>query len=58
MAYNLLHLSLTNGSDGVLDIYYPSWRLNVASNLKLLSVVSKLWEIGFNSHHEDESSVE
>lgn len=47
-----------NGSGGVLDIYYPSWKMNVATNLKLLSVVSQLWEIGFNSHHEDESLVE
>ena len=59
MAYYLSHLSSTNGTGGVLDIYYPSWKMNVAvTNLKLLSVVSQLWEIGFNSHHEDESLVE
>jgi hypothetical protein len=44
---NLRNLSSTNGSGGVLDLYYEDWRLNVAMNEKLFQCTTELWQASF-----------
>jgi hypothetical protein len=43
----LAQLSSTNGSGGVLDIFYEDWKMNVASNPRLFSLTTQLWEAFF-----------
>lgn len=45
--HNLQRLSSTNGSGGVLDIFYPGWKMDVATNPRLFCVTCQLWEIAF-----------
>ena len=40
---HLSQLSSTNGSGGVLDIFYPAWKLQLQTNPKLFSIISQLW---------------
>jgi ectoine hydroxylase-related dioxygenase (phytanoyl-CoA dioxygenase family) len=42
-AYTLEKLSSTNGSGGVLDIFYEPWKLRVNENKKIFSAISQLW---------------
>lgn len=44
-AANLTYASSTNGSGGILDIYYPPWKMKLATNRHLLSIVCQLWEL-------------
>lgn len=41
--HNLTELSSTNGSGGVLDIFYPSWKMSIALNKRLFQMTSQLW---------------
>ncbi|CAK4660410.1 hypothetical protein AeMF1_015120 [Aphanomyces euteiches] len=43
-AHNLKRLSSTGGAGGILDLFYPSWRLKVAENSKVFDVISDLWD--------------
>jgi len=49
--HRLRELSSTNGSGGVLDIFYPKWKLEVALHPKFFSIISQLWEASF--HHKE-----
>ena len=40
-------LSSTNGSGGVLDIFYPEWKMKVASNPRLFHATCQLWEAAY-----------
>lgn len=42
-AQNLLKLSSTNGSGGVLDIFYQDFQLEIGSNEKLFRATQQLW---------------
>lgn len=48
--HNLKKLSSTNGSGGVLDIFYPQWKFKMAMNPTFFSIISQLWQVGF--HHD------
>jgi hypothetical protein len=42
-------LSSTNGSGGVLDIFYDDWKLHgIATNAKLFSITTQLWKAAYN----------
>lgn len=41
-------LSSTNGSGGVLDIFYDHWKLEVATHPKLFAATQQLWKEGYN----------
>ncbi|KAF0700329.1 Aste57867_9142 [Aphanomyces stellatus] len=43
-ANNLKNLSSTGGAGGILDLFYPSWRLAVAENGGVFNVISDLWD--------------
>ena len=45
-------LSSTNGSGGVLDVFYAAWKMDIATNEKLLSVIAQLWDVGFGTCSE------
>lgn len=40
----LCQLSTTNGSGGVLDIFYEEWKVRVASSPKLFALTTELWD--------------
>ena len=40
---NLRTLSSTGGAGGVINIFYPSWRMKIIQNIKLISIISQLW---------------
>lgn len=40
-------LSSTNGSGGVLDLFYPEWKMQVASNPRLFNATCQLWEAAY-----------
>ena len=42
--HRLATLSSTNGSGGVLDVFYDEWKLELAVNAKLFRMTSQLWE--------------
>ncbi|KAL3908432.1 MAG: hypothetical protein SGILL_008481, partial [Bacillariaceae sp.] len=42
-------LSSTNGSGGVLDIFYDDWKLQgIATHSKLFSITKQLWKAAYN----------
>jgi hypothetical protein len=43
----LQKLSSTNGSGGVLDLFYDDWKMNVATNPRLFSITTQLWESAY-----------
>ena len=46
-------LSSTNGSGGVLDIFYDDWKLKlIATNPKLFAVTQQLWKAVYNNCQE------
>lgn len=47
------NLSSTNGSGGVLDLFYETWKLDIATNIKLWSITQQLWAAAYC--HEGES---
>jgi hypothetical protein len=42
--HQLRQLSSTNGSGGVLDIFYDPWKLSIATNPTLFALTTELWE--------------
>lgn len=40
-------LSSTNGSGGVLDIFYPEWKMKVACNKRLFHATCQLWQAAY-----------
>lgn len=57
-AHNLKTLSSTNGSGGILDIFYPPWKLKLCENEKMVAILSQLWAAGFRNHEREWSSEE
>lgn len=51
--HNLTKLSSTNGSGGVLDIFYPSWKMSLALNERLFQMTSQLWREAYCHSGED-----
>lgn len=49
-AQQLVNLSSTNGSGGVLDIFYERWKFNVALHPNLFAMTSQLWKAAYDSH--------
>ena len=39
-------LSSTNGSGGVLDVFYEDWKFEVSTNPKLYAITRQLWKAG------------
>jgi hypothetical protein len=48
-ASGLRSLSSTNGSGGVLDFFYPAFKLKLAEHPKLFGAISELWSATFAS---------
>jgi hypothetical protein len=43
------HLSSTNGSGGILDIFYDDWKMfGVATHPKLFAITTQLWKAAYN----------
>ena len=43
-ARSLQQLSTTNGSGGVLDIFYEDWKLDICQTENLFRITTQLWE--------------
>jgi hypothetical protein len=41
------NLSSTNGSGGVLDIFYEDWKMDISSNPRLFSITNQLWKAAY-----------
>mmetsp|Transcript_6236 Transcript_6236/g.9100 ORF Transcript_6236/g.9100 Transcript_6236/m.9100 type:complete len:405 (-) Transcript_6236:1056-2270(-) len=53
--HNLTKASSTNGAGGVLDIFYPEWKMNIATNEQLFRMTRQLWkEAYFNGETEED----
>ena len=53
-ASSLRDLSSTNGSGGVLNIYYPPWKLRLVQHEKIFRVLSELWAASYaTADHPD-----
>ena len=46
-------LSTTNGSGGVLDIFYDDWKLHICQNETLFRLTSELWKASYGSNSCD-----
>lgn len=46
-AHHLAKLSSTNGSGGVLDLFYDRWKLQVATHPRLLAATQQLWRAAY-----------
>jgi hypothetical protein len=46
-ARSLQQLSTTNGSGGVLDIFYEDWKLDICQKENLFRITTQLWEASF-----------
>jgi len=55
--HNLQKLSSTNGSGGVLDIFYPQFKMDVGTNEKIFEVTSQLWETAYCHKGETEDEM-
>ena len=42
--HKLTNLSSTNGSGGVVDIFYPQFKLDIGTNKRLFKATTELWE--------------
>ena len=52
--HNLINASSTNGAGGVLDIFYPSWKMKIATNERLFHMTRQLWKETYCEMYEDE----
>ncbi|RLN52924.1 hypothetical protein BBJ29_005448 [Phytophthora kernoviae] len=50
---NLKKMSSTGGAGGILDLFYPSWRLKVAEHDKVFAAMTDLWEATYAHNHPD-----
>jgi ectoine hydroxylase-related dioxygenase (phytanoyl-CoA dioxygenase family) len=55
-AHNLQKLSSTNGSGGVLDIFYPRFKMDIATHERLFRATQQLWEAALA--HDGQSEEE
>jgi len=51
-ASKIIDLSSTNGAGGVLDIYYPKWKMKISLNKRLFDITTELWRAAFISNGE------
>lgn len=51
--HNLTFLSSTNGSGGVLDVFYSDFKLAIGSNERLFQATTELWKAAY--HHDEET---
>lgn len=54
----LQNLSSTNGSGGVLDLFYEDWKMEVATNPRLWNITTKLWESAYNHCGEKKGDLQ
>lgn len=47
--HRLTYLSSTHGAGGVLDVFYPSFKLELASNPKLFQATTELWSHAYEN---------
>lgn len=52
--HNLVKLSSTNGSGGVLDLFYPNFKLDIATNETLFKATSELWRTSYRNGKEED----
>jgi len=52
-ASTLSKLSSTNGSGGVLDVYYEAWKLRLNENPNIVGAVQSLWKHTYSSYVDD-----
>lgn len=57
-ARNLQSLSSTNGSGGVLDLFYDQWKLEVAMNQRLFDATTQLWQAAYCHEGEQKSDLD
>jgi hypothetical protein len=50
-------LSTTNGSGGVLDIFYEDWKMDIATNSKLFEMTTQLWNAAYCHEGENQESL-
>lgn len=51
--HHLTSLSSTNGSGGVLDVFYSDFKLAIGSNERLFQATTELWKAAY--HHDKET---
>lgn len=56
--HGLEKLSSTNGSGGVLDLFYDDWKCEIATNPKLFAATTELWEAAFCHKGEAREELE
>jgi hypothetical protein len=54
----LQNLSSTNGSGGVLDLFYEDWKMKVATNPRLFSITTQLWESAYCHSGETKDDIQ
>ena len=55
--HNLASLSSTNGSGGVLDLFYPDWKMNIALDDRLFAITRQLWRECYCYNGEDKNDL-
>ena len=55
--HHLASLSSTNGSGGVLDVFYPRWKMNIALNDRLIAITRQLWRECYCYNGEDKNDL-
>ncbi|TYZ58758.1 hypothetical protein PybrP1_011552 [[Pythium] brassicae (nom. inval.)] len=50
---HLKQLSSTGGAGGILDLFYPSWRLRVAEHAGVFAAMTDLWSATYATSHPD-----
>lgn len=48
----LKSLSSTGGAGGILDIFYPPWRIQLGTDSRLFALISQLWSATYGMNHE------
>ncbi|EED87622.1 predicted protein [Thalassiosira pseudonana CCMP1335] len=45
--HGLMGASSTNGAGGVLDVFYPEWKMKIATNETLFQITCQLWKAAY-----------
>jgi hypothetical protein len=53
----LSRLSSTNGSGGVLDIFYPDWKMDLATHPRFFAITRQLWNASFCHQGEAKEDI-
>jgi hypothetical protein len=53
----LAQLSSTNGSGGVLDLFYDDWKMAIASHPRLFRATTQLWEAAYCHKGEQRNEI-